>query len=295
MGRAPKWTGGNRVSTVLGRKLGGELNKLRVAVGKTQQEAGDALSATATKVVKMESGSVPMRDPDIKSLCELYEADADVAQRLRELARRDRDQRKVKGWWDGDPSLAKQVEHISTENAARSIRQWQMAIIPGLFQTPEYVRSMGVADLSWDDMDRIEGVVDTRLKRQARLHNDNPLKIHAVIWEAALRQLIGGPKVMSRQLAHLCELAELPHVQIQVLPFLSGAHPCIGGPFTILSFADEGAFDVVYQETAKSMIWYEDAEKGAYYAGLFDRITGSSLAPYDSLQFISSIQKEMAA
>ncbi|MFJ2215070.1 helix-turn-helix domain-containing protein [Streptomyces sp. NPDC101062] len=276
---------------MLGRKLGGELYKLRVAAGKTQQEGAAALSATPTKVVKMESGSVPMRDPDIKALCELYEVDADVLHRMRELARRDRDRRKVKGWWDDEQSVAAQVEYISTEDAALSIRQWQMALIPGLFQTPEYVRAMGVADLSWDDMDRIEEVVATRLKRQARLHAEDPLHIHAVIWEAALRQLMGGPKVMSRQLNHLCKLSELPNVRIQVLPFRAGAHPCVGGPFSILSFGEEGAVDVVYQDTARSTIWYEDAAEGSDYASLFARVAGSSLSPYDSVQFIDSVSK----
>ncbi|AXG79872.1 helix-turn-helix domain-containing protein [Streptomyces paludis] len=291
MGSAPGWTGGGRVSTVLGRKLGGELYKLRVAAGKKQQEASDALSATPTKVVKMESGSVPMRDPDVKALCELYEADAEVVRQLRELARRDRERRKVKGWWDDELTPAKQVEYISTEDAALSVRQWQMAIIPGLFQTPEYLRAMGVADLSCDDLDRIEDVVATRLKRQARLHGDEPLKIHAVIWEAALRQLMGGPEVMRGQLSHLCELTKLPNVQIQVLPFRAGAHPCIGGPFSILSFAEEGAVDVVYQDTARSTIWYEDPAEGADYAALFARVAGASLSPYDSVQFIDSVSK----
>ncbi|WP_329065756.1 helix-turn-helix domain-containing protein [Streptomyces sp. NBC_01429] len=279
---------------MLGRKLGGELYKLRVAAGKKQQEASDALSATQTKVVKMESGSVPMRDPDIKALCELYDADAETAGHLLELARKDRERRKVKGWWDGTQTLATQVEFIATEDAALSIRQWQMALIPGLFQTPEYVRAMGVADLSWDDMDRIEDVVATRLKRQARLHSDEPLQIHAVIWEAALRQLMGGPKVMSRQLNHLCELAQLPNVQIQVLPFRAGAHPCVGGPFSILSFGEDGAVDVVHQDTARSSIWYEDAAEGADYAALFARVAGSSLSPYDSVHFIDSVSKGLS-
>ncbi|MFJ2110805.1 helix-turn-helix domain-containing protein [Streptomyces sp. NPDC087850] len=284
---------GNRVSTVLGRKLGGELHKLRVEVGKTQQEAAVALSATPTKVVKMESGWVPMRDPDIKSLCELYAVDAEILGQLLELARKDRERRKVKGWWDDSQTIATQVEYISTEDAALSVRQWQMALVPGLFQTPEYTRSLGVADLAWDEIDRIEDVVATRAKRQARLHDDNPLRIHAVIWEAALRQLMGGPQVMSRQLAHLCELAELPNIRIQVLPFRAGAHPSIGGPFTILSFGEDGAVDVVHMETARSIIWFENAAESADFAILFDRAAGVSLSPYDSVRFIASVSKEM--
>ncbi|MYZ35324.1 MULTISPECIES: helix-turn-helix transcriptional regulator [unclassified Streptomyces] len=283
---------GNRASTVLGRRLGGELLALRVAAGKTQQQAADALSATATKVVKMERGWVPMRDPDIKALCQFYAVDdAKVVGRMLELAKTDRDRRKVKGWWNDTPAPATQVEYIAMEDGALRVRQWQMALIPGLLQTPEYIRAMCVADMSWDDIDRIEDVVTARAKRQERLYGEVPLRIHAVIWEAALRQLMGGPGVMSGQLAHLCHLAELPNVQIQVLPFRVGAHPCVGGPFNILSFAEDEAVDVVHMDNPRSTIWIEHAQESAVYATLFDRAARASLSPYDSLRFIDSISK----
>ncbi|HEY9332591.1 MAG TPA: helix-turn-helix transcriptional regulator [Streptomyces sp.] len=290
-----KRANGNRVSTVLGRRLGGELQRLRVGAGKTQREAAEALSATQTKVVKMESGWVPMRDPDILALCALYGADDPrITAHLVELAKTDRDRRKVKGWWNDTPTLATQVDYIAMEDAAVRVRQWQMAIIPGLFQTAEYTRAMGVADMSWDDIDRIEDVVAARAKRQIRLHGDTPLRIHAVIWEAAFRQMMGGPQVMARQLQHLCQLAELPNVHIQVLPFRAGSHPCIGGPFNVLSFGEDEAVDVVHMDTPRSTIWVEDAEESEVFVNLFNQASRMSLAPYDSVEFIDSIAKEMS-
>ncbi|MEU0631725.1 helix-turn-helix transcriptional regulator [Streptomyces sp. NPDC005989] len=289
-----KRTNGNRVSTVLGRRLGGELQRLRVSAGKTQREAAEVLSATQTKVVKMESGWVPMRDPDIAALCGAYGVgDPKVLASLMELARTDRERRKVKGWWNDTPTLATQVDYIAMEDAAVKVRQWQMAIIPGLFQTAEYTRAMGVADMSWDDIDRIEDVVAGRAKRQARLYGDEPIRIHAVIWEAAFRQLMGGPHVMARQLGHLCQLADLPNVHIQVLPFRAGGHPCIGGPFNVLSFGEDEAVDVVHMDTPRSTIWVEDAEESEVFVDLFNQASRMSLAPYDSVQFIDSIAKEM--
>ncbi|WP_371536719.1 helix-turn-helix domain-containing protein [Streptomyces sp. NBC_00466] len=286
---------GSRASTVLGRKLGGELLRLRVAAEKTQAEAAAALSATQTKVVKMERGWVPMRDPDIAALCRFYDVqDADVVRQLLQLAKADRERRKVKGWWNDTPSLALQAEYISMEDVALRIKQWQMALIPGLFQTPEYTRAMCIADLMWEEIDQIEDVVAGRAKRQARLYGDNPLKIHAVIWEAALRQLMGGPQVMGRQLAHLSHLAELPNVQIQVLPFRAGAHPCVGGPFHVLSFAEDEAVDVVHMDTPRSTIWIENAEESALFTTLFDRASRAGLSPYDSVRFIDSLSKEMS-
>ncbi|MGO4427852.1 helix-turn-helix domain-containing protein, partial [Streptomyces sp. MCAF7] len=89
-------TQGNSTSTVLGRRLGKELIELRTAAGMTQPHAAKALTASTTKVAKMERGWVPMRDPDIRTLCELYGvADPTVVGGLLELAKVDRERRKA--------------------------------------------------------------------------------------------------------------------------------------------------------------------------------------------------------
>lgn len=285
---------GNRVSTVLGRRLGGELQRLRVAAGKTQREAAGVLSATQTKVVKMESGWVPMRDPDIRALCDLYGvADDKALAGLLALAKTDRERRRVKGWWNDTPTLATQVEYIAMEDAAVRIRQWQVALVPGLFQTPEYTRALGIASLAGEDLDWIEDVVTGRAKRQQRLYDDTPLRIHAVIWEAALRQMVGGPGVIARQLAHLCHLTERPNVHIQVLPFRVGANAGIGGPFTVLSFGEDEAVDVVHMDAPRSTIWVENAEESAEFATVFNHLVKVSLSPHDSALFMQDVAKEV--
>nr|WP_280118749.1 DUF5753 domain-containing protein [Streptomyces brevispora] len=138
-----------------------------------------------------------------------------------------------------------------------------------------------------------ERLVDVRLRRQRRLRGDNPLRVHAVIWEAALRQMIGGPRVMRQQLEHLCALADQPNIDVQVLPFRAGVHSCGGGPFNILSFAESGALDVVHMDGLRSTNWVEGAEESAAYTDLFARTCATSLSPYDSLRLIESIAKGM--
>ncbi|MFE2290804.1 helix-turn-helix domain-containing protein [Streptomyces sp. NPDC059452] len=284
---------GNRTSTVLGRRLGGELQRLRLDAGMTQQQAAGYLSATATKVVKMESGWVPIRDPDIRALCQLYGVTEDqVVDGLLDIAKTDRERRKVKGWWD-DGLVPGAVDYIAMEDGALRNRQWQVALIPGLFQTAEYIRAMCVADLPWDDIDQLEAVVESRARRQRRLHGDNPLLMHAVIWEAALRQLMGGPDVMRRQLDYLCELSDFPNIHIQVLPFRAGGHSGVGGPFNILSFGEDKAIDVVHMDASRSEIWIEDAERSAVFIGMFNSLVTSSLSPHDSVQLMQSIAKGM--
>lgn len=285
---------GNRASTVLGRRLGGELLRLRDATGKTQQQAASVLDATNSKIVKMEQGLVPMRDIDIRALSECYGVeDPKTLRRLLALAKLDRERRKAKGWWQHSPQASGIAEYIVMEDAASEIRAWQQSLIPGLLQTPEYTRGVVVSEGLWQDPDEIEGVVDVRQKRQARLSESDPLQFYAVIGEGVLHQQVGGPDVMRAQLQHLIEVAELPNVRVQVLPFRAGGHACIGGSFNVLSFAEAEAVDVVHVDSIAATVWVENEADSTTYSSFFDRTARVSLAPKDSLRLIENICEDM--
>lgn len=285
---------GNRTSTVLGRRLGGELLAMREARELTQGQAAAVLSASTAKVAKMERGWVPMRDPDIRALCELYGVeDSGAVGRLLDLAKADRERRKAKGWWNQYAEFRDLVEYVSLEAIAVSVRTWQLALIPGLLQTPDYARALCVADTSWKDPDDVDRIANARIARQQRLTDDKPLELWAIISEAALRQLSGGRDAMRAQLEHLLEVAELPNVRLQVMPYTAGSHPGLGGAFNIMSFAETGALDVVYLETAFSSLWIESAEEAARHDTVFDRMARCSLAQQSSAMLINGIRKEI--
>ncbi|MEV5983664.1 helix-turn-helix transcriptional regulator [Streptomyces sp. NPDC052051] len=287
---------GNRTSTVLARRLGSELLRLRDAAGKTQRQAADVINATNSKIVKMEQGWVPMRDPDIRVLCEFYGLDdREAVGRLLDLARLDRERRKAKGWWQDSPHPGTLTEYIALEDAASRLRTWQVSLVPGLFQTAEYARSLAVSEGAgvWEDPDEIERLVEIRMCRQQRLYGERPLEVYAIVWEAALRQLIGGPGVMRAQLEHLLKVAELPNVRLQVLPFHAGGHPCLSGSFTIVSFAENEAVDVVQADTMTYAAWAENESESATYGAFFERTARLSLAQRDSALLIDTIRQEI--
>jgi hypothetical protein len=175
------------------------LLRLRDAAGKTQQQAAETISATNSKIVKMERGWVPMRDPDIRVLCEFYgvEEPKSVA-RLLELAKLDRERRKAKGWWQHSPQAEAMAEYIAMEDVATRVRTWQQAFVPGLLQTPEYARAVVVSEGLWQDPDEIEGFVDVRMRRQARLSEPEPLQVYAVIGKARYDSRSAAPKSCAR-------------------------------------------------------------------------------------------------
>ncbi|MGW7264301.1 helix-turn-helix domain-containing protein [Streptomyces sp. NPDC054842] len=285
---------GRTVSTVLGRRLGGELLRMREERGLRQAEAAEALTASAPKVAKIERGQVPMRDPDVRALCHLYgERDESAIERLLALAKADRERRKAHGWWNQYPQLGAMVEYVALEDIATNVRTWQLAVVPGLLQTPDYARALAVGNGHWEDPDEIEPFVESRMARQTRLGGERPLELWAVVHEGALRQLVGGRQVMREQLGHLLDVARQSNVKLQVLPFLAGAHPGMTSAFTIVSFAEPGALDVVHLDTTSSTLWLESDTDADRHNGLFDRITRLGLAQRASAALIDGILKEM--
>ena len=78
----------------------------------------------------------------------------------------------------------------------------------------------------------------------------------------------------------------------EVLPFRAGGHPCITGPFTIISFAESEAVDVVHADTIMSTVWAENEAESAAYSAFFDRTARLSLAQQDSALLIDTIRQE---
>ncbi|MGP3922342.1 helix-turn-helix domain-containing protein [Streptomyces sp. 8N616] len=291
---ASRQAAAGRTSTVLGRKLGGELLKLRDASGLTQPQAADALTATQTKIVKIERGVSPVRDPDLHALCDLYavERESPVRARLLALAKADRDRRRASGWWQEYTELGDLVEYIQLEDGASTIRTYQNQLVPGLLQTPQYARAVAVADDVWQDPDEVDQFVHVRIARQARLTDDDPLELWAVLSEAVLRQQVGGAEAMKGQLERLLDVSGMPNVKLQVLPFSAGAHASMSGPFVIVGFEEPAAVDVIYLETPGSRLWLEREEDANRHRGLFDNVRRSALSAEDSRALIQGLIKE---
>jgi transcriptional regulator with XRE-family HTH domain len=288
---------GNSTTSVLGRRLGAELLQLRTTAGLTQPQAAKALSASTAKVAKLEGGWVPVRDPDIRALCELYGVrDLGKIGGLLELARVDRERRKAKGWWDDFDIPGVMQEYVALESAATAIKAWQPAFIPGLLQTPEYVRALRTEPAATETIrgsQADEKFIAARLARQGRLSDASPLSLETVIYEATLRNFPGGEATAVSQLDGLIKVADQSNISLRVFPFDAGTHPGLNGSFNIMSFAEPGAMDVVYVEAPFVERWVEGGEFAAAYAELFETITERSLSERESISFLHELRKRL--
>ncbi|WP_301184370.1 DUF5753 domain-containing protein [Nocardiopsis exhalans] len=150
-----------------------------------------------------------------------------------------------------------------------------------------YVESLMRASLYQSPPD-IERAVETRRQRQQILTKPDAPELWAVIDEAALLR-IQREDVLKEQAEHLIEMAEGDNsVTLQVLPFASGMHAGLQGPFVILDFVP-GVSPVVYLETDMDGLYLEEPEELDRYTRLFDHVRASARYPEASLQILKNL------
>ncbi|MGE5286250.1 MAG: helix-turn-helix domain-containing protein [Micromonosporaceae bacterium] len=271
--------------------LGSQLHRLREAAGVTPDQAGYEIRASRSKINRMEHGRVGFKERDVADLLTLYGVtDEQMRAGLLSLTRH----ANTPGWWSKySDILADWFEaYLGLEAAASVIRTFELQFVHGLFQTEAYARAVTLLGYKAAPAEEIDRRVSLRLKRQDLLASPEPPKVWSVIDEAALRRPVGGRAVMRAQLARLIELAELPHVTIQVVPFGRGAHAAAGGSFTILRFAEPELPDVVYIEQLTSALYLEKRDDVDHYMEVMDNLGAEALTPAATAGFLAEITRE---
>lgn len=217
------------------RRLGAELRRLREATGRTQGDVGAAIGRTHTTLVNWERGKTKISKSDLVCLLAELRAPVDVRKGLEQL--RDESGRGAGQWVVyGLPDWLRPL--VSFEEDAVAVTAFEPVVVPGLLQIEEYARATHVTAPYVVAPSAVDKWVAARLQRQQRLTGPDPLRLHAVICEAALRLEVGGPAVMTAQLERLLAAASSENITVQVLPATQGDHAGIASNFTVLHFAD---------------------------------------------------------
>ncbi|MFG2905826.1 helix-turn-helix domain-containing protein [Kitasatospora sp. NPDC048286] len=240
--------------TVRRRMLGSELRKIREGLDLKVDDVASRLGWHQSKVSRLENGRSGVRANEVEILLDVYEvADSATREALATLAR----QGKRRVWWQSYSDVISQryASFISFEAEAVSVRNFESSLIPGLLQSANYARAL-TRQLQPDaSSDVINALVGIRLARQnAALQREDPLKLWAIVDEAALHRQIGSRDIMARQLQHPVATSREPHVTLQVVPFAADAHPGVLGSFVILEFPVRNDLDVVYTESLTSSL-----------------------------------------
>ena len=277
--------------TLRAQWLGQSLRELRDSTGMTLVQAGEFLQRNAATVSRFESGEYPIRRPDLMALLDLY----GVSERRRRdgLLRLSEDVWQ-KGWWDGyELDVERQfVDFVWLESRATEIRSFDPLVVTGLLQTREYAEAV-ITAAEWEaEPAQIARWVQLRMDRQAVLHQEAPPRLTVIIDEFVLRREIGGPDVLRGQLAHLLTIAELPHVDLRVLPASIGPHASPNGNFLVFTVA-EPDLDVGYAETLGGAV-YVEPPNSERFVRVYDRLLNSALEPAESAEFIRALGEDLS-
>jgi hypothetical protein len=279
-------------SAVVRMMLGAQLRRMREAAGLSPETAGWRIRASRSKISRMETGRVGFKERDVGDLLDLYGVtDARIVSGMLELA----SQANAQDWWArfGDVLPDWFAPFLGLEAAATLIRTFDLQFINGLFQTPDYARAVAVIGQRGVPSSEIDRRVDVRIKRQELLTAERAPRVWSVIDEAALRRAVGGTEVMQGQLRHLAEMARLPNVTLQVIPFCHGGHDAAGGSFTVLRFAEPDVPDVVYIEQLTGAMYLERRSDVDHYLDVSNRLGATSLSPAASMRFFADVLGEL--
>lgn len=277
--------------TIARWQLGSQLKHAREAAGLTQLQIADVLGCSESKIYKIESGDVGINRGDLLVMLDQYKV-ADGGQR--ETALDLQKQGKQRGWWAKYGTLPTNYSmYVGLEGAATEIRNFELAVVPGLLQTEDYARAVMTA--AWpDEPSEVQRRVDLRMARQAALSEDPPLTFWGIVDEGVLHRQTGGAQVMRAQLQHLIDLGKRPKISIQVVPFSEGWHQGTVGSFSILEFPEAVHSPVAYVVSQAGDVYLEREDDMRRVTLNFSHLQSAALSTRKSQELIAAIASGLA-
>ncbi|MCX4748854.1 DUF5753 domain-containing protein [Kitasatospora sp. NBC_01287] len=185
-------------------------------------------------------------------------------------------------------------EFAECEGRCRKLRTFQLAVVPGIFQTPAYAAAIETAAVQRGSITQAQA--DERIAflatRQRRLFEQKvPPIVHAVMDESCLMRPIGGRAVMLDQLDHIEELASHPNVTFQIAPLSLAEHRPFLLPVTLLIMPDRSV--VGYSESQLRGYLERSRDIVSAWERDYDHLLVESLSKGASLARIHAARKDL--
>ncbi|WP_433700056.1 helix-turn-helix domain-containing protein [Nocardiopsis sp. CA-288880] len=269
--------------TIRRRRLSAELRRLRLAARKTSEEAAAASGLSKSTYSNIESGVKKRpRLSEVRAVLDAF--GVGPGQEYDEILNLCR-QALERGWWSRYRDVLA-ARYVGFETEASSIATWQPIVVPGLLQVPEYMRVTALAGMA--NPQDIRRVTDARMTRQRILDDEDPPELYAVFDEGALLRLRDFPDAKRAQVAHIVEMAERPHVTVQ-MTLATKLNPGAGGPFVIMEFPEPIDPMVVYLETDTDGIYLEEPDEVVRYQNILNHLRLVALRPGETLDYLREV------
>lgn len=241
------------------RALGRALREARQERGLKLRELAEQLGRDPGMLSRWETGERTPRPDQVAQILTRLNVSGDTYEEIIRLTEGTRDSQ-----WLA-VTLPEQRQGFATlvdlEQSATTITQVSPLLMPGLLQTTPYIQAiMNGGTVPPGD---VAIRVAVRAGRRDVLSGSHPAQLVGLVGEAALRQLIGNRQVMSEQLRYLLTMAKRSNVDLRVIPYDTGWHPGLEGPFIMIE--SKQATPVVQLENRKSLLFlHEDDDVSPY-------------------------------
>ncbi|SHF40101.1 helix-turn-helix domain-containing protein [Streptoalloteichus hindustanus] len=270
--------------TVRARQVGAELRRLREAAGYTAAQVAGYLDMSPSKVSRLENGRRGIQVEDVAALLTLYRVNRPTRSDLLNLCRGSGE----RGWWQRSYRFVDGMSsYAQFESEATRITNFQPLLVPGLLQTPDYMRL--VFENGHLPKEDVEQRIAHRLARKSVMSKVQPPQFTALIDEAGLRRVMRMPTVAVEQLRYIVLMAQRPTVTLRVAPLAAGHLPT-SSPFVIMDFAENPS--IIVLEAPTTAVYIEDRQEVPVYRKLLHTMLRLCLSHDESVRFVASMADE---
>ena len=222
--------------TLRAQYLGQRMRKWREDRDMTLKYAAAYVGVEFSTLARYERAEWPFRRDHIIALLDMYGV-ADEAER-EELLALAKSAWRMHQWSYPDGSTNELhtagADHPWVERQAEEVHVYGGMLVPDLLHNQDYAAAIIESYTPRANARVFDQHLKAHMARQERLHDRPPVRVNALIEEAALSRPVGSRLVLRAQLEHLVHLPDkLPHVEIRVLPTGLGMHPGVHGAFTV--------------------------------------------------------------
>ncbi|MEV4531890.1 helix-turn-helix transcriptional regulator [Streptosporangium sp. NPDC049304] len=287
--KAPSPSSKRQPPTVRLRRLASELRRLRQAAGLSQDDVVEKTHVNIVTLYRIETAQTKPQLRTLMALLDVYGVTDETRADLMALQK----EAKQRGWLHGFEAnlLGQYSAYIGLEAEAQQAINYESLFVPGLLQTEDYARAVirGVRPTAPDDEN--EHRVTARMQRQRLLEGDTPIRLWAILDQAALYRKVGSEAIMHDQLAHLAQQAKRPHITVQIIPFSAGAHPGMPGSFIVLKFGPD-APDVIHIDSMAGDLFLEKETEIQRYNQICEHLRAIALSPTDTAALLASLHRD---
>ncbi|MFG2407507.1 Scr1 family TA system antitoxin-like transcriptional regulator [Streptomyces brevispora] len=260
-----------------GAAFGQRLRQARDERGWTQDELGVRMGYTGTHISAVETGRRPPTNRFARSADRALGAGDKFERQTRAL--------KNTALLEGFP------DYVRQEVRAVEIRLFELGLVPGLLQTPEYAAAItsGAVRRGAITEQQAEDRLALLAERQASLDRTPPPLVYAVLDESCILRPVGGPRVMAAQLDRLVAFAELPSTVLQVAPFDLGERRAFDLPLYILTLPDRSLMS--YAESAQQGQLEQDMKFVQPLLTAYHQLQAEAASQAASVAMINEVRK----